>query len=177
MTQLCTRSALWRVQPFTVLMLAFWCILSATPGIAQEVARDTAQTTQQPPPLRPLELREIADSTVAARAVLREASQSVDTVDDLTEIADAFSEQSGHIEFLEQETRRQMQISGPYFALYQTEHAWQRVAERLAGWLRTLSSNATAVSSALDQIDDEQRLWEMTRDSTRAEDVPAEVAR
>lgn len=170
-----------RVQSLTVLVLAFSCILPAAPGIAQEVARDTAQATTQtippPPPLRPLELREIADSAVAARAVLREASRSVDMVDDLAEIAAAFSAQSGHIDILEQETRRQMDMGGPYFALYQTEHAWQRVAERLAGWLRTLSSKATAVSSALDQIDDEQRLWEMTRDSTRAEDVPAEVAR
>jgi small-conductance mechanosensitive channel len=170
-----------RVQSLTALVLAFSCILPAVPGIAQEVARDTAQattqTTQQPPPLRPLELSEIADSAVGARSLLREASRSADTTDDLAEIANAFSGQTGHIDILEQETRRQMQMDGPGFALDQTEHAWQRVDERLAGWLRTLSSNATAVSSALDQIDAEQRLWEMTRDSTRADDVPAEVTR
>jgi small-conductance mechanosensitive channel len=170
-----------RVQSLTVLVLAFSCILPAVPGIAQEVARDTAQattqTTPRPPPLRPLELSEIADSAVAARAVLRDASRSVDTTDDLAGIAGAFSEQSGHIDILEQETRRQMQMDGPGFALDQTEHAWQRVDERLAGWLKTLSSNATAVSSALDQIDAEKRLWEMTRDSTQADDVPAEVIR
>jgi small-conductance mechanosensitive channel len=97
--------------------------------------------------------------------------------DDLADIASAFAEQSLHIDDLERETRRQMRISGPGFALNQTEHAWQRAAERLGGWLRTLSSNADAVSSTLDQIDAEKRRWEMTRDSTRAEDVPAEVTR
>lgn len=171
------RSVRPRVRSPIPLVLAFSCVLSATPGIAQEVVRDTAQTTQQAPPLRPLEPSEIADSAVAARAVLREASRSVATNDDLADIAGAFAEQSPHIDDLKRETRRQMRISGPGFALNPTEHAWQRVAERLAGWLRTLSSNANAVSSTLDQIDAEKRRWEMTRDSTRAEDVPAEVTR
>ena len=175
------RSIPLRVRSLTVLVLALSCFLPGATGIAQEVARDTAQattpTTPQPPPLRPLELGEIADSAVATRAVLREASRSVDTTDDLAEIAGAFSRQSGHIDDLERETRRQMQLAGPGFALNQTENAWQRMDERLTGWLRTLSSNATAVSSALGRIDAEKRLWEMTRDSTRADDVPQEVTR
>jgi hypothetical protein len=167
------RSVRLRVRSPIPLVLALSCFLPAGPGIAQEVARDTAQgTTQtipQAPSIRPLDLTEIADSAVAARAVLREASRSVDATKDLAEISDAFSAQSGQIDDLERETRRRMQQDGPGFALQQTEHSWERLQEQLAGWLRKLSSSATAVSSALDQLDAEKRVWDLTRDSTRAD--------
>jgi small-conductance mechanosensitive channel len=111
------------------------------------------------------------------RALLREASRAVDATTDLAGISEALPGASGRIDNLERDTRGRMQGDGPSFALEQTEHAWQRVAGQLDGWLGTLSSNATAVDSVLDQIDAGRRRWKMTRDSTRAGDVPAEVTR
>ncbi len=164
----------------TVLALAVTCFpTTAPPGFAQEAAPDaaqaTSQATPQPPPLRPLGPTEIADSAVAARVVLRNASRAVDATTDLAEISDGLSGMSGRITGLEQDSRQRMQADGPGFALAQTERSWQRVADQFGVWLRRLSSNAADVSSALDQIDAERRLWELTRDSIRTGDVPAEV--
>ena len=165
------------------LVLAVTCFLTtAPPGFAQEAAPAAQQATQQatppaPPPLRPLEPTEIADSAIAARAVLRDASRAVKATTDLAGIDEGLDALGKSIDELERDSQRRMQDDGPGFALEQTEHSWERLDDRLAGWLRTLSSNATAVSSSLDQIEAERRLWEMTRDSTRAGDVPAAVTR
>lgn len=81
------------------------------------------------------------------------------------------------IDNLERDSRRRMQTPGPSFALDQTLHAWQRTADLLRSWLQQLSSVGSSVSTSLDQVDLARQQWEMTRDSTRAEDVPAEVSR
>jgi small-conductance mechanosensitive channel len=161
----------------TALALAALTLLPTASGFAQEAVPAPAQAAPQVAPMRPLGPTEIADSAVAARAVLRNASRAVDATRDLKPISDGLSDVSGRIVALERDSRRRMQTDGPSLALEQTAHSWQRFAGQLDGWLRRLSSNADGVSSALDQIDAEKRLWEMTRDSTRAGDVPAEVTR
>ncbi len=174
-------------------VLAAASLLPAAPGLAQERSPDVTQepsseaaqerspdATQvesQAAPLSPFGPTEIADSALATGALLREASRTVDATTGLAEISDAIPGVSGRIDNLERDTRGRMQGDGPGFALEQTEHAWQRVLGQLDGWLGTLSSNATAVGSLLDQIDAGRRRWEMTRDSTRAGEVPAEVTR
>jgi small-conductance mechanosensitive channel len=181
-----TRQFPQRVLSPKALVLAVTCFLTtALPGSAQEAAPAAQQATQQaapqatpqPPPLRPLEPTEIADSAIAARAVLRDASRAVEATTDLAGIDEGLDTLGKRIDQLERDSQRRMQDDGPGFALEQTEHSWERLDNRLGGWLHTLSANATAVTSALDQIDAERRLWEMTRDSTRTRDVPAAVTR
>jgi small-conductance mechanosensitive channel len=167
-----------QVRWLTPLVVAASCCLgTATSGLAQEVVPAAAQETPQPPPIRPLQATEIADSAVAARAVLRNASRTVDATTDLAEISEGLAGSSDRVTVLERDSRERMQTDGPGFALEQTERSWQRVADQLGAWLRRLSSNAADVGSALDRIDAEKQLWEMTRDSIRAGDVPAEVTR
>ena len=48
--------------------------------------RPARRIAPQPPPLRPLEPTEIADSAIAARAVLRDASRAVEATTDLAGI-------------------------------------------------------------------------------------------
>ena len=167
-----------RVRWLTPLVVAISCCLgTATSGLAQEADPAAAQETPEPPPLRPLQATEIADSAVAVRTVLRDASRTVDATTDLAEISEGLAGSSDRVAGLERDSRERMQADGPGFALTQTERSWQRVADRLGAWLRRLSSNAADVGSALDRIDAEEQLWEMTRDSIRAADVPAEVTR
>lgn len=169
----------------TGLVLAALCVFPSASGFAQEAAltaqqvtsQATPQTPQQPAPLRPLEPTEIADSVVAVRAVLRDALRAVEATTDLAGIQQGLGAVGERIDGLERDTRRQMESDGPSFALEPTEHSWERVDDRLVGWLRALSSNAAAVSAVLDQIDAERQMWEMTRDSTRSGDVPAVVTR
>jgi small-conductance mechanosensitive channel len=167
-----------RVRWLTPLVVAVSCCLgTATSGLAQEADPAAAQETPEPPLLRPLQATEIADSAVAVRTVLRNASRTVDATTDLAGISEGLAGSSDRVAALERDSRERMQADGPGFALEQTERSWQRVADQLGAWLRRLSSNAADVGSALDRIDAEKQLWEMTRDSVRAGDVPAEVTR
>ena len=96
---------------------------------------------------------------------------------DLASISARLPDATERIDNLERDSRRRMQTPGPSFALDQTLHAWQRTADLLRSWLQQLSSVGSSVSTSLDQVDLARQQWEMTRDSTRAEDVPAEVSR
>ena len=144
---------------------------------ADAAGQPQADQAPQAAPLRPLAPTEIANSAVAARAVLRDASDVVYRMPDLTDIRNQLDLAGQRGDDLAQETRRRMTAGGPAFALSQTEHAWQRLGNGFDGWLQALSAAAAGVDSALHKVEAERRVWSMTRDSIRAAEVPAEVTR
>ena len=123
------------------LVLVTALVLSAAPISAQETlpaAQDAAlsevaRDTSQAPVIRPIPPTEIADSAVATRTVLRQASQAAADTADLASISARLPDATERIDYLERDSRRRLQTPGPSFALNQTLHAWQRTADLLRG--------------------------------------------
>jgi len=151
-------------------------LLSGAVALAQDAPETDATPAPTPTPEpTAIAAAEIPDQAAATGRLLRDAVKKIQSGEDLAATEGLFAQEKDHIDALEVETRRRLEIDGPASVLEETEKAWQRVKARLDGWLQELKGRGEAIGRVLARLETEQRAWELTSSAAPETDLPPEV--
>ena len=108
----------------------------------------------------------------SARDMVRTAESAVAPDERLVQIQQAFPGEQARIAALVEQTDELLQTPGQVPQIKEAEKASVRSRDRLERWMRDLSTRSSTMESTLRKLQDERRLWELTRDQEREDELP-----
>ena len=103
---------------------------------------------------------------------MRTAESAVAPDQRLVQIQQTFPGEQERIAALVEETDELLQTPGRVSQIKEAEKASVRSRDRLEQWMRDLSTRSSTMESTLRKLQDERRLWELTRDQEREDELP-----
>jgi len=159
-----------RIASAAISMLLAW--VAVDPTVAQ-----VGDSPELPPPSPAPEVTPIPASDISTRAgtvrdTVRTAESAVAPDERLVQIQQAFPGEQERIAALVEQTDELLKTPGRVSQIKEAEKASVRSRDRLERWMRDLSTRSSAMESTLRELQDERRLWELTQDQEREDELP-----
>jgi len=164
---------------FSFFVLLGLCSHIPVAAIAAEpkppVPPKTAETLPPPPPSATIPLADIATRATEVSNLLGNLTTSAALSAEIEIIAKTLPELS---EKLNQEfvaTTKRLEVEPALEALQSLQQDWQQRLVEATGWLSALTTQATQLQEALNQLGDLQKTWSSTRASAQAAKAPEPI--
>jgi small-conductance mechanosensitive channel len=155
-----------------IIILVLLLSLAVAPAAAQVGDSPDVSAPSATPDVTPIPASDIPTRAGAVRDMVRAAEAAVAPDERLVQIQQAFPGEQERIAALVEQTDELLQTPGRVSQIQESQKASVRSRDRLERWMRDLSTRSSAMESTLRELQDERRLWELTRDQEREDELP-----
>lgn len=155
----------------TLILVAFGAAFASVAG-AQEPTPTVPPPTPTPAPT-PIPAAEIPLRAEEAAVRLRELAAEAEPRGTVASISGALDDERDKLRRLTASSKQMLAHDPSGSDLVDLSKRWVREDALLDSWLAALQARATALDGNLDRIRDIEALWQLTRDSAGAQDLPA----
>jgi len=159
-----------RIASAAVSILLAW--VAVDPVVAQVGDSPEAPAPSPTPEVTPIPASDISTRAGTVRDMVRTAESAVAPDERLVQIQQAFPGEQERIAALVEQTDELLKTPGQVSQIKEAEKASGRSRDRLERWMRDLSTRSSTMESTLRELQDERRLWELTRDQEREDELP-----
>ena len=155
-----------------IIILVLLLSLAVAPAAAQVGDSPDVSAPSATPDVTPIPASDIPTRAGAVRDMVRAAEAAVAPDERLVQIQQAFPGEQERIAALVEQTDELLQTPGRVSQIQESQKASVRSRDRLERWMRELSTRSSTMESTLRTLQDERRLWELTRDQEREDELP-----
>ena len=150
-----------------ILIIVLLLSLAVAPAAAQVGDSPDVSAPSPTPEVTPIPASDISTRAGTVRDMVRTAESAVAPDERLVQIQQAFPGEQERIAALVEQTDELLQTPGRVSQIQESQKTSVRSRDRLERWMRDLSTRSSTMESTLRTLQDERRLWELTRDQER----------